>query len=96
MSEQLDRLIELLAVAANDRPLDHMEADVRRGIALRRAQARAAAALAPVGLASVSLALAMGAAVGGMTAATAASSHSSNTFSVATELAPSTLLEGGR
>ena len=97
MSERLDLLIERLAAAPADRSLDGLEVDVGHGIGRRRAQARTAAALAPVGVASISLALAMGVTVGGLTAAVGATSPShGDTFAVAADLAPSTLLDGGR
>ncbi|MBT9470773.1 MAG: hypothetical protein IV099_06270 [Phenylobacterium sp.] len=93
MSERLDHLMERLAAAPADRPLDRLEAEISHGIGLRRAQARTAAALAPVGFASIALALATGVTVGGVTAAIGASSSA---FSASADLAPSTLLEGGR
>ena len=97
MSERLDLLIGQLAVAPTDRTLDQVEAEVFRGIGRQRAQGRAAAALTPVGVATVGLALAMGVVVGGLTTATDANSlRHSDSFSVAANLAPSTLLEGER
>ena len=95
MSEQLDNLVRRLASAPTDRSLDQLETRVSRGIVRRRAQARISAALAPVGLASVGLSLAMGLAVGGVTAA-AASPRNADALSVMADLSPSTLLEGAR
>ena len=97
MTERLDNLLERLAAAPLDRSLDQLQADIWRGVARRRAELQTTAALAPVALASVSVALAMGVLVGGATAATAVIfPHSSDALSAVAELAPSTLLEGGR
>jgi hypothetical protein len=93
MSERLDRLIDRLARSATDRPLDHFEAQVSRGVAQWRAQARARAALAPVRLASIVLALALGVTAGGVAAA-AMAARPPGAFSVGADLAPSTLLDG--
>ncbi|MDB5459466.1 MAG: hypothetical protein JWO72_1207 [Caulobacteraceae bacterium] len=95
MTDRLDHLVTRLAAAPTDRALDDFGAEVSRAIARRRMQAHAALALAPVGVASIVVALAMGVTVGSMTAA-AAPSAGSNTFSIAADLAPSTLLEGAR
>jgi hypothetical protein len=95
MNERLDHLVELLASSPTDRSLDHLEAQVTRGIAGRRAHARTAGALAPVRVASIGLALAMGVTVGGVTAASSsARPHPVGALSMTTALAPSTLLEG--
>ncbi|MEO8927736.1 MAG: hypothetical protein ABI306_11300 [Caulobacteraceae bacterium] len=97
MTKRLDDLLGRLAAEPIDRSLDRLQADIWRGVARRRAEARTAAMLAPVALASVGLALAMGVVVGGVTAvAKVAAPHGSSAFSVAADLAPSTLLEGGR
>jgi hypothetical protein len=96
MTDRLDHLVARLAAAPTDRALDDFGAEVSLGISRRRAQMRAAVALAPVGVASIALALAVGVTVGGVTGASAASRAGSNTFSVAADLAPSTLLEGAR
>ena len=97
MNERLDHLVERLAASPTDHSLAHFEAQVARGIAGRRAQVRTDAALAPVGVASIALALVIGVMAGGLTAAsTAAPRTSVGSFSVAADLAPSTLLEGGR
>lgn len=97
MNERLDRLITQLADAPTDHALDRLEAEISRGIGRRRVEARTAAALTPVGVAAVGLAMAVGLSVGGVTAAAAAAGiHRADTFTVAANLAPSTLLEGGR
>jgi hypothetical protein len=97
MSERLDHLIGQLAAAPIDHALDQLEAEIHRGIGRRRAQARATAALTPVGVVSVGLALAMGVALGGLSSATSATAlRHGGSFSVAMNLAPSTLLEGER
>ena len=97
MSDRLDDLINRLAAAPIDRSLAALEADIGRRIARRRREARATMLLAPVRVASVGLALAMGVAAGGLTAAAAlAEPRSPGAFSGATDLAPSTLLEGAR
>ena len=71
MSERLDDLLGRLAAAAPDRALDNLEAEIGRTILLRRREARTMAALAPVHVASVGLALAMGLTAGGALATTA-------------------------
>ena len=94
MNERLDHLVEKLAASPTDRSLAHFEAEVSRSIAGRQSQARTTAALAPVRVASVGLALAIGVTSGGMTAARyVAAPHQAGVFSAAGELAPSTLLE---
>jgi hypothetical protein len=93
MNQRLDHLVEQLATAPTDRTLEGFEAGVSRSIIAQRARARAGAALAPVGVASVGLALAIGLAAGGVTAATsAAAAPKGEAFLVASNLAPSTLL----
>jgi hypothetical protein len=97
MTERLDHLVERLAALPTDRSLDHFDAQVSRGVAGRRAQAHAASALATVRVASIGLAMAMGVAAGGVTAASSfAAPRPSGVFKVASDLAPSTLLEGDR
>ena len=97
MSDRLDELVRRLAGSPADRPLDGLEADIGRRILESRREARTTTALAPVRIASVGLALAMGITVGGVTAAAAmAGTRPSGVFSAATQLAPSTLLEGRR
>jgi hypothetical protein len=95
MGDRLDDLLDRLAAAPIDRGLDGLEADVRRAIRRRRGEVRTTALLAPVRIASIGLALAMGVTAGGLTAAAAmAGPRPTGAFSGATELAPSTLLEG--
>ena len=97
MTERLDDLLERLAAEPIDRSLDQLQADIWRSVARRRVEFRTAAALAPVSMASVGLALAIGVLVGVVTAANdVVFPHHSGTFSVVTDLAPSTLLEGAR
>jgi hypothetical protein len=94
MDKRLDQLFEQLAAAPADRSLDFLDFEVGRAIGRRRGEARIASALAPVRVASVGLALAMGVTVGGVTAIVAPLQPAS--FSMAANLAPSTLLDSGR
>jgi hypothetical protein len=96
MSERLDHLVERLAVSPTDRSLENFDADVSRGVSRWRAQAQTAGALAPVRVASISLALAMGVAVGGVTAAASIAVPRTSAVLSGANLAPSTLLEGGQ
>ena len=97
MSERLDDLVERLAASPTDRSLEHFDADVNRSVARWRAQARATRAMAPVRVASIGLALAMGVTAGGVTAAASITApRNVGGFPVAADLAPSTLLEGGQ
>lgn len=97
MSERLDELVAHLAASPTDRSLDGLDAEIGYSIASRRREARTAAALGPVRLASLCLALAMGVTAGGALAtAEIVGPHPYATFSSAANLAPSTLLEGGR
>lgn len=95
MNDRLDHLVERLAAAPTDHRLEHLEAQVGRGVAAQVAQTRAARALGPVRVASIGLTLAVGVTAGGLTAASSAAlPRSADAFSVAANLAPSTLLEG--
>lgn len=97
MSDRLDDLLGKLAAAPIDRGLEGLEADVGRAIRRRRGDLHTTALLAPVRIASIGLALAMGITAGGVTAAAAmAGQRPSGVFSGAANLAPSTLLEGRR
>lgn len=97
MPNDLDDLLNSLALAPPDASLDGFEDAVLGGVARRREAQRAARALAPARAASLGLALAVGVAAGGMAAATTlAAPHRFDTFSSSAHLAPSTLLEGGR
>lgn len=95
MDNHLGELFGRLAVGPVDRPLEGLENEVGRAIARRRNQARTAAAFAPVQLASVALALVVGAA-GGVGATSTVLAHTYATpFTTGSELAPSTLLGRG-
>lgn len=95
MGDRFDDLVGRLAQSPTDRDLDGLEGDVRGQILIRRQEARTNAVLAPVRVATIGLALAMGVIAGGLTAAAAvAAPRSSGVFSSAADLAPSTLLEG--
>jgi hypothetical protein len=97
MSDRLDDLVGRLSATPIDRGLDRLEADVGRAIQRRRGEVHTTALLAPVRIASIGLALAMGVTAGGVTAAAAiAGPRTSGVFSGAADLAPSTLLEGRR
>ncbi len=91
MSERLDEVVERLARAPSDRALDDLEAHVRREVRRRRVEARAVSALTPARVASVGVALAVGLLIGASVAA-----PSPGRVIWATNLAPSTLLEGWR
>ena len=97
MDKRLDQLLERLARTPADRSLDSLDIEVGRAIGRRRREVGTASALAPVRVASVGLALAMGVTVGGVIAATALVTPSEpGVFSLAASLAPSTLLADGR
>ena len=95
MTLNIDDLVGRLAAQPLDRSLDGLELEISRGIARQRADLKASAALAPVRVASIGLALAMGVTAGGLAAASTISTPQQfSTFSVSAHLAPSTLLEG--
>lgn len=95
MSDRFDELVARLAASPMDRSLDGLDGEIGRSIADRRHDARTWAAMAPVRVASIGLALAMGVTAGGAVATSAiVAPHPYGTFSVAANLAPSTLLEG--
>jgi hypothetical protein len=97
MSNELDNLLAGLAVSGPDHLLGGLEARVLNSIARRREEERANARLAPLRVASVSMAMALGVTAGGMAAATTLTQPPQlSTFSADAHLAPSTLLEGGR
>lgn len=97
MNEQLDEVVRRLAMAANDRDLNGLDVEIARSIRLRRRDTQAASALGSVRLASIGLALAMGATIGGVAASAAITTPQAyGTFSADAHLAPSTLLEGRR
>ena len=91
MNRRLDELLTGLAHEPPGFELAGLEADVARGIATRRLQAQQAARLAPVGVASVGMALAIGFAAGGATAAGSLTPQA-DVLGVSSSLAPSTLL----
>ena len=96
MSDRLDGLVGRLAGSPLDHPLDGFETEIGRSIARRRREMKDAVLLAPVRVASLGLALAMGVTAGGA-AATAAllNPQPLSVFSSSAHLAPSNLLEGG-
>jgi hypothetical protein len=95
MTRDLDDWIAELAAAPADRSLAGLEASVGRAIAVRRREARTLQLLAPVRLATLGLALAMGVTAGGAAAmAVIRTPPPAGPFAAATLLAPSTLLEG--
>ena len=97
MNERLDGVVRRLAMVATDRDLNGLDVEIARSIRVRRRDAQAASALGSVRLASIGMALAMGATVGGVAASAAITpSQADGTFSADAHLAPSTLLEGGR
>lgn len=94
MTRSLDDLLQKLARFDADRSLAQLEPAVWRRV---RTQAAPAGVFGPLRVATVSLALLVGVAVGGA-AATAATgtSREMGVFALHPELAPSTLLEGAR
>ena len=97
MSHELDRLLARLAASDLDQPLTWLDARVLESIARRREDTQANTRLAPLRVATVGAAVALGVTAGGMAAATtAAEPRQLSTFSADAHLAPSTLLDGGR
>ncbi len=97
MIDGLDERLARLAAEPTPRRLDGLEAEIGHSIASRRREAAASAALAPIRMASVGLALALGVTAGSAVATAAVlSPRAYGTFSAAAHLAPSTLLEGHR
>ncbi len=97
MNERLDQLFAGLAGWPTDRDLGDFEVELIRGIRRLRVQNIAAATLAPIRFASVGLALAIGVTVGSVVAMENITAPPPlSPFSVAANLAPSSLLEGGR
>ena len=95
MKDSLDDWMASLAAAPADSPLDRLEAEIGRDIAARRRDARTVKAIAPLRLAAVGLALAMGVTAGGAVAMAAIQKpHPAGPFAAGTQLAPSALLEG--
>lgn len=96
MSERLDALVARLAAATTDRSLDNLEVEIGRTIVLRRREAQTTAALTPVRVASIGLAMAIGVTAGGAVATVGiVAPRAYGAFSIAGHLAPSTLLESG-
>jgi hypothetical protein len=96
MSDRLDELVGRLAGSPLDHSLDGFEAEIGRSIVRRRRDMKDAALLAPVRVASVGLALAMGVTAGGAAAtASLLKPQPLSVFSSTAHLAPSNLLEGG-
>ena len=97
MRPQLDALFCELATQPPDRVLARLEVEVLDRVAQQRDARRLAAALAPVRVAAISLAAAIGLTAGGAAAvATASAPRQFDAFSVAGHLAPSTLAASGR
>lgn len=97
MSERLDDLVGRLASAPLDQSLDGFEGEIGRSIAQRRREMKEVVRLAPVRVASIGLALAMGITAGGAAAtATLLRPQPLSVFSTSAHLAPSNLLEGGK
>lgn len=88
MSERLDELVARLAMSSLPRPLGGLAREIARSIAHRR-EVQTLAALAPARVASAGLALAIG-----VTADALVGLQAHGTFSGATNLASSTLLDG--
>ncbi len=96
MSERLDALMASLAASQVDHDLNNLEGAVERRIAARRRELKATAALTPIRVASVGLALAVGVTAGGAVAGgLARQTPSLASYSAGAYLAPSSLLEGG-
>jgi hypothetical protein len=94
MPHDLDHLLARLAEAETPAPAG-FDRGVLAAIAVQREDARRARTLAPVGLAAVGMAVAVGVAAGGLGAAAAvAQPRQLSAFSAHAHLAPSTLLDG--
>jgi hypothetical protein len=92
MTDRLDHLVARLAAAPTDRSLEAFEAQLAADIRRHDRAQNEARVLAPIGLASVAVALALGVTVGGMTAAISTPPADRTLLTVAA-LAPSSLLE---
>lgn len=96
-SKRVDELLARLAQEPIDRVLEDLDAGIWRSILLLQREARTTSALAPVRVAAVGFALAMGVAAGSAVAiGTFVASPGNGVFSSAGHLSPSTLLEGAR
>jgi hypothetical protein len=95
MSTDLDACFAQLAAAPADHELDGLEARLSQDIAALRREARTVKAMGPARMAAVGLALAVGVTAGGAAGlARLQATPSTGAFAAATQLAPSTLLDG--
>lgn len=95
MSTDLDDWFAELAAAPADHGLDGLEAALGQDIAARRREARTVKAMGPIRMAAFGLALAVGVTAGGAAGlATLRTLPPAGAFAAATQLAPSTLLDG--
>jgi hypothetical protein len=96
MSERLDDLFVRMAAQPADRDLQDLESRIGRTIQSHRLESATVSAIAPVRVAAVSLALALGMTAGvAFSLSSGREPHSYSAFSPVGHLAPSTLLEGG-
>jgi hypothetical protein len=95
MVHELDRLLEQLRDQPLDRDLVRVESHVEARIGRPLHEGRGAAS-GPARVAIVSLALALGAGIGGISAAAAMTAPKSALLASTEALAPSTLLGGSR
>ena len=97
MSDRLNDAVGRLAAWPIDHPLDGLEVEIARSLLVRRREGRTAAMLAPVQLASLCLALAIGVTAGGAAVtASITTPRAPGGYAAGALLAPSTLLEGER
>jgi hypothetical protein len=98
MSHRLDELIRALRAEGSDRDLGQLEPAVwRRLEAVRGGRGPVRSVVLPLRTAAVLMSLVVGVAIGGASAATAASQRTeTSVFALDTRLAPSTLLGGRR
>lgn len=97
MHHPLDDLVEGLRSQGVDRDLSQLEPAVWRRIGGARIERSSGVGFAPVRMAAVVMALVVGAAVGGVSAVSAASEPSEmSVFALHAHLAPSTLLDARR
>ena len=95
MRDDIDDLMARLAATRLERSLDGFEHAVLHGVAKQREEIQSARALAPVRVAFIGVALAIGVTTGGLAAATTLSQpRQVSPFLAAAHLAPSTLLGG--
>lgn len=94
MHHPLDDLVEGLRSQGPDRDLSQLEPAVWRRIGGARIERASGFGFAPVRMATVVMALVVGAAIGGASAVAAVSApHETSVFAVDSRLAPSTLLD---